>query len=105
MRKMHGSDITTIVFAIAGVAGSGLIGPLGDALDNIDPGYGKKIIGILTAISYAAAIIVRVLYNPTPGAGMAAVVSSTDPVQIGSLNVTPPIVGSGSTDTTLLKKA
>ena len=45
------------------------------------------------------------LYNPTPGAGMAAVVSSTDPVQIGSLNVTPPIVGSGSTDTTKGKPA
>jgi len=36
---------------------------------------------------------------------MAAVVSSTDPVQIGSLNVTPPIVGSGSTDTTKGKPA
>lgn len=68
----HPVDTSAILLALAGVATSGLVDPLGNAIDNLYPGHGKPIVAFISALSYGAAIIVRVIYNRTPETNVAS---------------------------------
>lgn len=61
--KFHASDITAILLALAGLAGSGLILPLGDAIDAWAPGKGKAVVGFVNTLCIVAAAIVRIVAN------------------------------------------
>lgn len=64
--KFHGADLAAIALALAGLAGSGLIAPLGDSIDAFAPGHGKAVVGFLNTACIVAAVITRILTNKTP---------------------------------------
>ena len=64
--KFHAADITAMLLALAGLAGSGLILPLGDAIDAWSPGHGKATVGFLDTLFIVAAAIVRIVTNKIP---------------------------------------
>lgn len=63
---LHASDATAIALALAGLAGSGLIAPLGDSIDAFAPGHGKAVVGFVNTLCIVSAVIVRILTNKTP---------------------------------------
>ena len=77
--KLTATDVVSILSALAGLVGTGLLATFGTAIDAIAPGWGTKVVALLTAVSYAAAIILRVLTNPSPPAGTVSTVQPAPP--------------------------
>jgi len=60
------SDILAISTQLSGLAVLAASLGLGDQIDAIAPGWGKKVVALVGIISFGAGVVVRVLSNPTP---------------------------------------
>ena len=64
--KFHAADITAILLVLAGLASSGFVIPLGDAIDAWSPGHGKPVAGFLNTLFIAAGALVRIIKYKIP---------------------------------------
>lgn len=63
---MKGLDLVSILTVVSGLAVYGVSLGLGDQIDTIAPGWGKKTMAFLGLASFGATIILRIIRNPTP---------------------------------------
>jgi hypothetical protein len=72
---MTRADIIALLSSIAAAASIAASLGLGDSIDALAPGYGKKVLAVITLVSVIAATLSRVLSNPSPPAGTASVIT------------------------------
>ena len=63
---MNRSDLIAICSQLSGLAVLAVSVGLGDQIDAIAPGWGKKTVALLGVVSFGAGVVVRILTNPTP---------------------------------------
>lgn len=62
---MNRTDIIAICTQLSGLSVLAVSLGLGDQVDAIAPGWGKKTLAICGMLSFAAGVVVRILTNPT----------------------------------------
>ncbi|MGB8265189.1 MAG: hypothetical protein WCE44_02585 [Candidatus Velthaea sp.] len=72
---MTRSDLIALLSSIAAAASISASLGLGDSIDALAPGYGKKVLAVITLISVVAMVLSRLISNPSPPAGTASVVT------------------------------
>lgn len=63
---MTRSDALSLLTQVSGMATLAVTAGVGEQIDAIAPGWGKKVLATLGIVSFGAGIIVRFLTNPTP---------------------------------------
>jgi hypothetical protein len=59
MSRNHRLDVIAIVSMIAGLGGSTTLPALGLSVDALAPGWGKKVVAVLSIAAFAAGLILR----------------------------------------------
>lgn len=83
-------DVLAILSSITAGASVAVTMGLGDTVDALAPGYGKRVLAVITLVSIIAMTLSRVLSNPSPPAGTVSAV-----IPPGTIPVVAPAPGTG----------
>lgn len=73
--NIAGIDLISFLSQLTGISAGAVAIGLGDAIDTLAPGWGKKTLAVLAIVSFGAGQLLRILRNPSPPAGTVSLVT------------------------------